>query len=541
MNLQQPTSAVDTVEESDGLSEQPSYYDDEDKRISLYSRKEQEKRRKYERLPDVTLSSLTETGQDESTIPVLKQRSYTGKGFVPSALANTLCADLGVYGVLEELNNTLGTSYTLDSVLPVLDSYVAQNCDFGTAYASLRPYWSDIHTIEHKLCIREQEDREMRRNVLIHDRITSPNVRPRRVWDLYANRVVPYWVAGTYPWGISRAWVNEKDRVNVMTPINGYEWPVPIPKDASLDLIRIEMLNLGAKYAWLDVLCLRQEGGKSEHLRLDEWMLDVPTIGWVYATRATYAHHQLIRVVCYFNGLGRPLDLTLDDFKSDRCWFRRAWTLQEITPNPIIGGETVNDVMDKEVRRRFDEKLTSLREIRKLDMTLEILSEMRNRVSTKPLDRVAGLVYLVMTDSIPIYDAEQSEADAWEVLMDAMEPRNRAELLFYYPEPGNGKKSWRPSWQQVMMDKDIVFCSSRLSGKVYRTEGLDADWYPGYHIKSGDVRGLTEARMREASRRRASHQGRQQGTPYTKNCGRPCIPNTRWVVYTHRLRRQVFN
>ncbi len=88
---------------------------------------------------------------------------------------------------------------------------------------------------------------------------------------------------------------------------------------------------------------------------------------------------------------------------------RRAWTLQEITSNPIIGGKTGNDVMDKEVRRRFDEKLTSLREIRKLDMALKILSEMRNRVSTKPLDRVAGLVYLVMTDSIPIYDAEQSD------------------------------------------------------------------------------------------------------------------------------------
>ncbi len=42
---------------------------------------------------------------------------------------------------------------------------------------------------------------------------------------------------------------------------------------------------------------------------------------WVYATQATYADRQPIRVVCYFNGLGRPLDLTLDDFKSDRCWF----------------------------------------------------------------------------------------------------------------------------------------------------------------------------------------------------------------------------
>ncbi len=74
---------------------------------------------------------------------------------------------------------------------------------------------------------------------------------------------------------------------------------------------------------------LRQEGGKGEHLRMEEWKLDVPTIGSVY---------EVAHVVCYFNGLGRPLHLTLDDFESDRSWFRRAWTLQEITRDPIIGG-----------------------------------------------------------------------------------------------------------------------------------------------------------------------------------------------------------
>ncbi|KAK0421939.1 hypothetical protein EV421DRAFT_1866911 [Armillaria borealis] len=77
-------------------------------------------------------------------------------------------------------------------------------------------------------------------------------------------------------------------------------------------------------------------------------------------------------------------------------------------------------------------------------MTLEIVAQMQHRVSTKPLDKVAGLVYLLRTHSIPIYDAEQSEVDAWEVLMEAMVPWNRAELFFYYPEPGSGKKRWRP-------------------------------------------------------------------------------------------------
>ncbi|KAK0447550.1 hypothetical protein EV421DRAFT_147770 [Armillaria borealis] len=339
---------MDIEGESHNLSEEASGHSDDEE---------------YASAPKITLSSLTEANREESTIPVLKQWSYTGaRKVIPSALADTFCADLGVDGVLEKLNTTLGTSYALDSVISILDSYIARNDDFGTAYAYLRRYWSDIPTIEHELRTLEEKDREMRRNAIVDGRITNRDVPPRRVWDLYANRVVPYWVARKYLWGISHAWVDDENRVDVMTPINGYEWPVPIPKDANLDLIRIEMLNAQsrytlhtAEYAWLDVLCLRQEGGKDEALRVEEWKLDVPTIGSMYALAPN--------VVCYFNGLGQPLDLTLSDFESDRCWFRRAWTLQEVTYHPIIGGEMVQDVMEKEVRRKFDEQLTSLQEI----------------------------------------------------------------------------------------------------------------------------------------------------------------------------------
>ncbi len=271
-----------------------------------------------------------------------------------------------------------------------------------------------------------------------------------------------------------------------------------MPKDANLDLIRIEMLNLGAEYAWLDVLCLRQEGGKNEHLRLEEWKLDVPTIGSVYEMAE--------QVVCYFNGLGRPLDLTLDDFDSDRCWFRRAWTLQEITENTIIGGETGDDVMEHAVRTRFDEQLTSLGKIRRVYESINafyILSEMQNRVSTKPLDRVAGLVYLLQLDFIPIYDAEQLPADAWDILVDAMNPENQTELLLYYPEPGNGKKCWRPSWQQAMVSNIIVdyrHNSIWWLPKVSQTDYPDTDSYMGYRIDSGDVRGLGEVSKEEKRR-----------------------------------------
>lgn len=138
-----------------------------------------------------SLSALSETGQAELTIPVLRQRFYTGTALViSSALANISCADLGINGVLEKLNATLGKSksYTLRSrILSLLGIVQLQS-------------------------------------ILVHDRITQQNVPPRRVWDLRANRVVPYWVSEYQKiCGISHAWVDQKDRVNVMSPINGYE------------------------------------------------------------------------------------------------------------------------------------------------------------------------------------------------------------------------------------------------------------------------------------------------------------------------------
>ncbi|KAK0476775.1 hypothetical protein IW261DRAFT_1490038 [Armillaria novae-zelandiae] len=78
------------------------------------------------------------------------------------------------------------------------------------------------------------------------------------------------------------------------------------------------MLNLGQEYTWLDIICLRQVGGPGESLRAEEWKLDVPTIGKVYAHEPS---------VCYLSGLGRPLTLKEGDLESDRSWFRRAWTL----------------------------------------------------------------------------------------------------------------------------------------------------------------------------------------------------------------------
>ncbi len=190
------------------------------------------------------------------------------------------------------------------SLSSLLNECIEKNDDFGTAYALLRSVWNKHanSNIQNELSRYEEKDKKRRAKALVGNWIVDPDLPPRRVWDLYSNRVVPSWITDGLSMAqpISHAWVDEKDRVDVWTSINRKEWPVPIPKGASLELIRIEMLNLGVQYTWLDVVCLRQKGGLQEDLRVEEWKLDVPTIGYVY---------KWATVVIYLSGLGQPLSL----------------------------------------------------------------------------------------------------------------------------------------------------------------------------------------------------------------------------------------
>ncbi|KAK0445292.1 uncharacterized protein EV420DRAFT_1572252 [Desarmillaria tabescens] len=442
--------------------------------------------------PEFTLSAFDEIGRDESTIPVFKQRSYTGVKVIPSALADTPCADLGVREVFDKLNTILGTSRILSpKISSVLRSYIKKECDFGTVYAHLRLFWFHPDASEKMWQRYEENDREMRRNAIVGDKITKRGMPPRRLWDLCANRVMPYWIAPrvfTDWYAISHAWVSDDERTNVMSPINGYEWPVPMPKDADLNLIRIEMLNFRAKieYAWLDVLCLRQkyairedhhkeEDVRKEALRLEEWKLDVPTIGGVYI-------HQEPEVVCYLSGLGLPLNFKLGDFDSGRCWFNRAWTLQEIPPayDPLI----------EEIRTRVHERLHFLLRVRSNRAIFDILSEMQHRMASSPLDKVAGLIHILRAKFIPIYDENQSPEELWTAIVDVLSPSLRAALFIYFPGPGNGNRYWRPSWEQVMVHTVPWHGYWSRIGDVNRMEKMDFDWHHGLRVGSIYVYGL---------------------------------------------------
>ncbi|KAK0245325.1 hypothetical protein EDD85DRAFT_757942, partial [Armillaria nabsnona] len=375
------------------------------------------------------------------------QRAYTGpKPVIPSSLADTPSASLGIDGLMKTLNSTLGTKYDLTpSLSSLLEVYISKEYDFGTVYGYLRPIWfdCDLNNVQDSLRTSEATDLEIRQKAVVYGQITQEGLRmpPRRVWDLFSNRVVPWWVALHTPWGISHAWLDASRRKKVDTPINRHEWPVPIPKDANLDLIRIEMLNLGAEYAWLDVLCLRQEGGLNEDLRAGEWMLDVPNIGNAYV---------LEKVVCYFNGLGRPLECGFDS-DSARSWFKRTWTLQETSWSWTIGGDMGDRMLTQEVQERFWSQLVSMEGSLNVVCWLALLQD---RTSEKDVDKVAALTYFLAFNGsqahTPAYSELESAEDAWTALVKVAWGYNCSQMLFLYPEPGPEKNAWRPSWQQAM-------------------------------------------------------------------------------------------
>ncbi len=251
------------------------------------------------------------------------------------------------------------------------------------------------------------------------------------------------------------------------------------------------MLNKGLEYVWLDVLCLRQQGGPREDLRAEEWKLDVPTIGSIYEVKKVY---------CYLSGLGRPLRVTEDYFDSDRCWFNRAWTMQEIPldgyeicgvmpDGPLDAKPDKSGKYDTEVLTTFHQKLQGLKRLhyRRFD----VLDEMQRRMSTNPVDKIVGMAILLLPSTIPAYYESQSLEDAWTAFMNTTSGFMRGDLFFIYPEPGNASAKWRPSWNQVL-EKSLSEHNTQQDSYtgVWRHKADNVDQCQGFCIEIGFVRGL---------------------------------------------------
>lgn len=126
------------------------------------------------------------------------QRSYTNPYVIPSSLADQKCGAFGIHGLLDELNDIMGTSYPLSPSLELhLARCISLNYDFGLAYSYLRPEWRpnpDFDTLAARRDEAESRDAALCRDALDSSKqlITDPYRSPRRIWDLYSNRVIPY-------------------------------------------------------------------------------------------------------------------------------------------------------------------------------------------------------------------------------------------------------------------------------------------------------------------------------------------------------------
>ncbi|KAF7798520.1 hypothetical protein EIP86_009741 [Pleurotus ostreatoroseus] len=266
--------------------------------------------------------------------------------------------------------------------------------------------------------------------------------------------------------GVSHSWMHEGLRHNIQTSINGNAWPVPIPIDTTLERVRIELLNKGAEYVWLDVLCLRQASSDptSEAARAEEWELDVPTIG--------------------------------SEMRQNNI------TLGLTTKSPVIydnDGKLLSKVdsqADAFVKRLKNVQALAKRTTDKDLNLFDALDIMRQRSAVNEVDRVAGLAYLLQPTFIPVYKTSQDAENAWSQLMKSMDSVHRAQVLFLYPGPGlrdtEDGTSWIPTWKHLMKGRNVVFPHADLSGlkPVIYIEYANAYRTHGYLLENCRVQGL---------------------------------------------------
>ncbi|KAF8471112.1 hypothetical protein BDZ91DRAFT_760807 [Kalaharituber pfeilii] len=259
----------------------------------------------------------------------------------------------------------------------------------------------------------------------------------------------------------------------VDTSVNSHQWPVPIPSTVNLKVVRQEARLCGAEYCWLDVLCLRQPKmtGVSEvdrELRLKEWEVDIPTIGNIFCNATG--------VLRYFNGLGRRFDMNSAAWSDSRHWANRAWTLQEMRPEEemVNAGITVGNRLSLSTPLFGPEGTTTLRTMLKplSDLGLavhsphgcsiiELTQHMSKRFATNPVDKIAGINYLIWPQGwsfdLPIYNPMTRMEDAWLRCVQSMRRDLKVELLFLFPYPRqksttrNTKvnSTWIPTWAQI--------------------------------------------------------------------------------------------
>ena len=349
--------------------------------------------------------------------------------------------------------------------------------------------WEDFLTLD-----RRGKQHEAQRQKSLHDDAIHElyHIKPRRLWDLNAHRIIPFQFSAVdanaersarlylglgptrheryHP--ISHSWT--EDMSPVESPVNAHEWPIPLPPGVTLEAVRNELLNLGAQYVWLDVVCLRQESSdpKREALRMKEWKVDVPTIGKVYESGPSIGN-----VIRYLNGLGRAFRRS--GWNDKRHWSQRAWTLQEVGGGVYIEAGLPNGVEDpleetndSGIRLRDHLKIGEIRPNSSKARLYNVITAMKGRHSQNPMDKIFGLSTLLGCNVLPTYSKDEQPEQAWGRLLRHVSRRILLELLFTCPLPGENGCYWRPSWRQLMEDT-VVFQNLRASYNIQQAKVED--------------------------------------------------------------------
>ncbi|RPB25181.1 hypothetical protein L211DRAFT_822609 [Terfezia boudieri ATCC MYA-4762] len=446
-------------------------------------------------------SSISTTHDYIETITNVYQ-TYTWDGNLTPAQADLPCKAVDEEVVKRALVALVGVDKKAADRLQVwirndVRYLVNQGYDLGSAYAAARVAWKNFNDPGFNVAVHRaqwvnmaKQIDEVRETAMYTDEtgqalIRSPyRIMPRRIWDLKSNRVVEFQMlhseflarkclsgsvvinlekAPCPPfWAITHSWTHEM--VPVETSINQYQWPTPLPRLLDLEhSVRRELLNKGAEYVWLDVLCLRQHS-TNDNTKVDEWKLDVPTIGNIYRAAVGIAR--------YFNGLGQAFSTT--GWDNPQHWLRRAWTLQEIrsenttynagishkaSAHTILNTESMVDGKATTLRQALHPivKLAAQADSQSGCSVYELVQQMAKRHATQPTDKVAGLFYLLRTTQLPTYDAGISDGDAWARCFHVLPFERKIEILFDFPheagDRGHGAGhdcQWFPTWRQLM-------------------------------------------------------------------------------------------
>ncbi|KAK0197508.1 hypothetical protein F5146DRAFT_49546 [Armillaria mellea] len=115
-----------------------------------------------------------------------------------------------------------------------------------------------------------------------------------------------------------------------------------------------------------------------------------------------------------------------------------------------------------------------------------------NRVSSYPIDRIAGLAYIYQGTQASAYYKSQTEEEAWLKPWRVSSMGCRAQMFFFFPQPGRGEQKWCPTWEQVLSEGlPVAECdpTEKWYGRVYYEVGPGP---PFSFIKDGYVCGLAK-------------------------------------------------